>query len=146
MFDPRALPSTPDWDTEIEPTPPAQESPALTHAVDIHTTLVGYAFYAYNDFAYLDRDGAGNNEFVALASQAISPPFTAPFVYSLSLKVTGTNPVHIVAQVKDANGNVKVNLDVNDASAGRITTPGGVGFGSGDADGALFDNFKRTTL
>ena len=43
VFDPRALPSTPNWDTDVEPTPPAQESKALAHAVDIHTTLVGYA-------------------------------------------------------------------------------------------------------
>ena len=43
VFDPRALPSTPNWDTDVEPTPPAQQSPALAHAVDIHTTVVGYA-------------------------------------------------------------------------------------------------------
>src|SRR5262249_11150756 len=43
VFDPRAIPSIPGWDANLEPAPPPQESPALAHASDIHTTIVGYA-------------------------------------------------------------------------------------------------------
>ena len=43
VFDPRVLPSVPGWNADQEVAPPAQESPALAHATDIHTTIVGYA-------------------------------------------------------------------------------------------------------
>ncbi len=43
VFDPRVLPSVPGWDANQEVIPPAQESPALAHTSDIHTTIVGYA-------------------------------------------------------------------------------------------------------
>ncbi len=43
VFDPRAIPSVPGWNADQEAIPPAQESPALAHATDIHTTVVGYA-------------------------------------------------------------------------------------------------------
>ena len=43
VFDPRAIPSVPGWDADQQAIPPAQESPALAHATDIHTTVVGYA-------------------------------------------------------------------------------------------------------
>jgi hypothetical protein len=109
-------------------------------------TLVSYTFYAYFDFVFLDRDEGTKDQYAELASQAISQPLASPYSYSMSLKVTGTNPVVIVATMKDANGNVKAQLNYSDSSAGRLATAGGVGFGSGDADGARFDNFKRTTF
>ena len=43
VFDPKALPSVPGWDATQEVTPPAQESNALAHAVDVYATAVGYA-------------------------------------------------------------------------------------------------------
>jgi hypothetical protein len=43
VFDPRAIPSVPGWDADQQAIPPAQESPALTHATDIRATIVGYA-------------------------------------------------------------------------------------------------------
>ena len=46
--------------------------------------------------------------------------------------------------VRNSSGQIVSTIIVNDASEKRIASPGGVGFGSGDADGARFDNFKRT--
>ena len=43
VFDPRAIPSVPGWNADEQVIPPAQESPALAHATDLHTTIVGYA-------------------------------------------------------------------------------------------------------
>jgi len=43
VFDPRVLPAVPDWDADHQVAPPAQESTALAHSTDIHTTIVGYA-------------------------------------------------------------------------------------------------------
>lgn len=110
-------------------------------ASDTAGQLVSYTFYAYFDIAYLDRDDGSTG--TELASKAISPPLPSGVKYSLSLKVTGTNPVVLVATVKNAAGTVVATLDAQDASAKRIATAGGVGFGSGDADGALFDDFRR---
>ena len=43
VFDPRALPSVPDWDADGQVAPTPYQSPALAHSTDIHTTVVGYA-------------------------------------------------------------------------------------------------------
>lgn len=109
-------------------------------------SLVGYSFYAIHDFVGLDRDEGSKDQYTELASQTLAEPLTAPYAYSLTLKVTGTNPVVIVATMKDANGNVKATLNYTDSSPARITQPGAVGFGSGDADGASFDDFERRTF
>lgn len=109
-------------------------------------SLVAYSFYAIRDFVGLDRDEGSRDQYTELASQTLAEPLTAPYAYSLSLKVTGTNPVVIVATMKDANGNVKATLNYTDSSAARITQPGGVAFGSGDADGARFDDFERVVF
>lgn len=105
-------------------------------------SLVSYTFYVYFDFAFLDRDD-GDTAFAELASQAISPPLPTGSKYSLTLRVTGTSPVKVEGIVKNASGVVVASLSAMDGSAKRIAVPGGVGFGSGDADGALFDNFRR---
>jgi hypothetical protein len=109
-------------------------------------TLVGYSFFAIRDFVEIDRDEGSKDQYTVLASQTLAEPIVAPYAYSLYLKVTGTNPVTIVATMKDANGNVKATLDYVDSSAARITQPGAVGFGSGDAQDARFEDFKRTTF
>lgn len=103
--------------------------------------LVSYTFYSYFDYAYLDRDDGDTG--AELASQAISPPLPTGSKYSLTLRAVGTNPVMLTATVKNAAGNVVATLTTQDGSAKRITTAGGVAFGSGDAEGALFDNFRR---
>ena len=108
-------------------------------------TLVSYSFFAIRDFVEIDRDEGSKDQYTVLASQTLAEPIVAPYAYSLSLKVTGTNPVVIVATMKDANGNVKATLNYSDSSPGRITQPGAVGFGSGDALDARFDDFKRIT-
>jgi hypothetical protein len=43
VFDPTTSPTAPGWDVTQEQIPPPQESPALAHAVDVHTTVLGYA-------------------------------------------------------------------------------------------------------
>jgi hypothetical protein len=43
VFDPRTLPAVPGWDGTQEVIPPPNESPALAHAVDAFTTIMGYA-------------------------------------------------------------------------------------------------------
>ena len=43
VFDPRPLATVPDWDPEGQAAPPANESPALAHAVDVYSTIVGAA-------------------------------------------------------------------------------------------------------
>lgn len=103
--------------------------------------LVGYTFYAYFDYAYIDRDDGDTG--TELASVAISPALPTGSKYSLTFRVTGTNPVKLDATVKNAAGAVVASFGAQDGSGKRITAPGAVGFGSGDADGALFDNFRR---
>lgn len=109
-------------------------------------TLVGYSFYAIRDFVGLDRDEGSKDQYTELASQTLAEPLASPYSYSLSLKVTGTNPVVIVATMKDANGNVKATLNYTDSSPSRIASPGTVAFGSGDASDARFDDFKRVVF
>jgi hypothetical protein len=43
VFDPRALPTVPDWDVTTQAIPPPQERDALAHAVDAYTTIMGWA-------------------------------------------------------------------------------------------------------
>lgn len=108
---------------------------------DAPNQLIGYTMYTYTDYAYIDRDdGTTGTE---LASAPITPALPLGTKYSFSFRVTGTNPVKLEGVVRDAAGNVVAAFGAQDGSAKRITTPGGVGFGSGDADGARFDDFRR---
>ncbi len=108
---------------------------------DAPNQLVGYTMYAYTDYAFIDRDdGTTGTE---LASAPITPALPLGTKYSFSFRVTGTNPVKLEGVVRDAAGNVVAAFGAQDGSAKRIATPGGVGFGSGDADGARFDDFRR---
>ncbi len=108
---------------------------------DTPNQLTSYTMYVYTDYAYIDRDdGTGGTE---LASAAIAPALPLGAKYSLTFRVTGTNPVKLEGTVRDAAGNVVASFGAQDGSAKRIATPGGVGFGSGDADGARFDDFRR---
>lgn len=113
-------------------------------ASDAPGQLVSYTFYVYVDYAYLDRDDGDTG--TELASLAISPPIELGQKYALVLRVAGTDPVMLQGVVKNAGGAVVATLNAQDASGKRITAPGAVGFGSGDATGARFDDFHRIVV
>lgn len=108
--------------------------------------LVSYTFYAFRDYAGLDREDPGDVG-VELAGVAISPELAIGKAYRMIFRVTGTNPVKLEATIVDVQtGAPAATLTTTDGSDKRITTGGKVGFGSGRADAMRFDNFVRVDL
>jgi len=106
-------------------------------------TLSGYTFFAYPDFAGLDReDGSAAKD---LAGTQISPPLQPGQTYHYVFRVTGTNPVKIEAMITSGTTTIAT-LSTTDGDPKRVSAAGQIGFGSGFANGGRWDNFKRTDL
>ena len=104
--------------------------------------LYGYTFYSYVDWAYIDRE-EGSGPPTMMASKEINPKLDIGGKYRLTFKVTGTDPVKLEASVTKLDGTPIISFGATDASAKKITNPGGYAFGSGDGKDSVFDNFKR---
>lgn len=107
--------------------------------------LTGYTFYAFTDFAGIDReDGETTKD---LAGTQIAPPLAVGQTYRYVFRVTGTNPVRLEAMITTLDGKTTLaTVTTNDGDPRRIITAGQVGFGSGYAAGGRWDNFRRTDL
>ena len=76
----------------------------------------------------------------------MSPKLVQGTTYRLTLKVTGTSPVHLEGALDTATGTRIASIVFDDNDAKRIQIAGSVGFGSGAAKDCRFDDFKRVTL
>ncbi len=105
--------------------------------------LSGYTFYAYTDWAGIDReDGKMTTD---LAGAAIAPALVVGKTYHYVFRVTGTDPVRLEATITDGSNTVAT-LSASDGDAKRVVNAGTVAFGSGKADRGRWDDFERTDL
>ena len=112
---------------------------------DANNFYQSYAFYPGGlGNVYLEREDIDHS--TLLASVATSPAMVVGTAYRITLKVTGTSPVHLEGTLDTTTGTRLASIVFDDNDTKRIQTPGSVGFGSGDAKDARFDDFKRVDL
>jgi hypothetical protein len=110
---------------------------------DQSETLVSYTLYpGAENVAYVDHD-VGKDDAEPVTSFALNPPLAGGQTIHMTLRVTGTSPVHIVATISDASGKLLGGASVDDNTPNPIGAAGQVGFGSGGG-GSRFDDFKAT--
>lgn len=103
--------------------------------------VTSYTFYYYADAVFIDRDeGTVAN---SLAKVVISPKLALGTAVHMWFRVTGTSPVVLEGTLTTPEGASIAVISTQDSSSQAIDTAGGVGFGSGDAIGARYDNFGR---
>lgn len=103
--------------------------------------ITSYTFYYYDDAVFIDRDeGTIAN---SLAKVAIAPKLAPGTTVHMWFRVMGTSPVVLEGTLTTPEGDSIAVISTQDSSAQAIGTAGGVGFGSGDAIGARYDNFGR---
>lgn len=125
--------------TKADPALYARVQPAS----DTPNELLGYTFYAYRDYAAIDRQGSNGSRY-ELAS--VRPSLVVGVTYRLVFRVTGTAPVRLEATILAPDGSAAATLSALDSADQRIRDGGRVGFGSGDGDGLRYDNFVRVDL
>lgn len=112
---------------------------------DANDFYQSYAFYPGGlDAVYLEREDIDHS--TLLASVAMSPNMVVGTAYRITLKVTGTSPVHLEGTLETTTGTRLASIVFDDNDAKRIQGAGSTGFGSGAAKDCRFDDFKRVNL
>jgi len=115
----------------------------------------GYIFYSNNsDTEFIVGRQRGAAFLTPLATINLPAPGLAGYpdtaVYRMRLRVTGANPVNLVATLEIQNTlggwDVLGQTTTTDSSAAQISTAGSVGFSGYINDGYRYDNFLRTNL
>lgn len=105
-----------------------------------------YSGWLYRDRIGIDRESGPSSSAITISSSAINPPLTVGETFRIVFRVTGTNPVQLAASVTRLDGTLLGTVGSSDVDPARIEAAGQVGFGSVDANGGRWDNFKMTNL
>jgi hypothetical protein len=111
---------------------------------DERDILTCYTFYAYPDFAGIDREDGDKR--TGLADSDLTQLLVAGQTYHFVFRVRGVDPVELDGAITTTSGKVVGTVSAVDHSAKRITAAGPIGFGSGKGDGSRWDNVVRTDL
>lgn len=92
----------------------------------------------------------GNSFVTALSTFTLTEPLTSVGVYRMSLQVTGSNPVQLLATVErqTTSGGWEIigMASATDSSTQRLDNAGSVGFSGYIYGGYMYDNFLRNNL